>query len=68
MTVGVDSKISEEGGVRRRAGEKKRRTTVAVATKGTIAVAVGEATLNSLITWVTFGEIVLSGLGTSMKT
>ena len=37
--------------------------TVAVATKRTIAMAIGEATLNFLITGVTFKEIMLSGLG-----
>ena len=49
-------------------GEEKGRTIVAVATKGTIAVAAGDTTLNFLITGVTFREIVLSGLGVSMET
>ena len=49
-------------------GEEKGRTIVAVATKGTIAVAAGDTTLNSLITGVNFREIVLSDLVASMKT
>ena len=59
MTVGVDSEGSGEGGVGSKAGEGKRWMTVAVAIKGIIAVAADEITLNSLITRVTFGEIVL---------
>ena len=50
MTVGVDSKESRENDVGSRADERKRRTTVAVATKGAIAVAAEETILNSLIT------------------
>ena len=42
--------------------------TVAVAIKGTITVAVRETKLNSLITRVVFGEILLSGLGALMGT
>ena len=56
MTVGVSNKRGGEGGVYSRAEERKGRTTVAVATKGIIAVAAGKATLSSLITRVTFGE------------
>ena len=41
--------------------------TVAVATKGTIAMVAEKITLNSLITGVTFRKIVLSGSGASMK-
>ena len=63
-----DSKGSEEGGVSSRVGEGKERTTVAVVTKGIIAVTAGKITLNSLITGVTFEEIVLSGLEASKKT
>jgi len=54
-------------GIGSRVGEGKGRTIVAVATKRTIAVVAGETTLNSLITGVTFGEIVLSDLGASME-
>ena len=50
MTVKVDYKRSGEGGVGSRAGEGKGRTTVAVATKRTIAVTAEKITLNSLIT------------------
>jgi len=41
MKVGVDSSGSGEGGVDSRAGRGKRRTIVAVATKGTITVVAG---------------------------
>ena len=41
---------------------------VATATKGAITVAAGGTTLNSLITGVTFGEIMLTSLEASMKT
>ena len=68
MTIRVDSNGSGEGGADNRAGRGKVLTTLVVATKRTIVVTVGEATLNSLITRVTFGEIVLSGLGASMQT
>jgi len=47
---GTTVKKKGEGGVDNRAGEGKERTAIAVATKGTIAVADGETTLNSLIT------------------
>jgi len=40
----------------------------AAATKGTIDVTAEEASLNALIIEVTFKEIILSGLGASMKT
>ena len=46
----------------------KGRTTVAAATKGTIVMTTGEATLNSLITGVTFGDIAPSGLRASIET
>ena len=62
MTIGVDSNESREGDVNSRAVRGKGQIT-AVAIKETITMAVGEATLNSLIIRVTFGEIVLSGLG-----
>ena len=45
-------------GVGNEVGRGKGQTTIVVATKETIAVAVGEATLNSLFTLVTFREIV----------
>ena len=67
MIVGDHSKRSRSS-VNSRTGEGKGRTTVAIATKGAIAATAGEATLNSLITGVTFGKIMLSGLGSSMKT
>jgi len=66
--IGVDSKGGGEGGVDSRAGEGKGWTVVATATKGTIVMTAEKTTLNSLITGVTFGEIVLSGSGTSMET
>ena len=66
MTVGVDSKGGGEGGTDNRAREG--RMTVATATKGTIVVTTRETILNSLITGVTFEEIMLSGSGISMKT
>ena len=68
MTVGVDSKESREGGVGSRGGEGKGRTTAVIATKGTIAATVRKITLNSLMIGVAFREMVLSGLGASMKT
>ena len=68
MTVGVDSKKSREGGVGSRGGEGKGRTTAVIATKGTIVMSAGKTTPNSLIIGVTFGEIMLSGSGVSMKT
>ena len=40
----------------------------AAVTKGTIDVAAEEASLNALIIELTFKEIILSGLGASMKT
>ena len=66
--VGVDNERSGEGGVCSRTGERKGQTIAAVATKETIAVAAGKIILNFLIIGVTFREIVLSGLGVSMKT
>jgi len=45
-------------GVDNEVGRGKGQTIIVVATKETIAVAAGEATLNSLFTLVTFREIV----------
>ena len=68
MTVEVNSRESGECCVGSRARKEKGRIIVVVATKGTIVMEAGETTLNYFITGVAFGEIVLSGLGASMKT
>ena len=68
MTIRINNNESGEGSVGSRAGRGKGQTIFVVATKRTIAIAVGEATLNSLITGVTFREVVLLGLGASMET
>ena len=62
-TVAVSNK--GRGGNGSRAGEGKGRTTIVAGTKGTIAMVAGRTTLNSIITGVTFGEIVLTGLEAS---
>ena len=64
--MGIDSRGGEESGVGSGVGEGKGRVTV-VTTKEIIVVADEENTLNSLITRVTIGEIILSGLGASMR-
>jgi len=55
-------------GAGNRVKERKRWMTITIATKRTIAMAAGGITLNSLITGVIFGEIMLSGLGASIGT
>ena len=68
MTVGVDSRENRKCGVSSRAREEKWRTIIAVAIKGTIIMAARIISLNSLIIGVTFEEIVLLGLETSIET
>ena len=46
---------------------ERGQTTLVIVTKRIIVAAVGEATLNFLITGVTFREIILSSLEASMQ-
>jgi len=62
------SSVNTREGVGSRAGEGRGWKTVAVAIKGTMVVAAGEITLNSLIIGVNFGEIMLSSLRASLET